>query len=61
MKNKTKGLLTYEEDGNIYYYHDEEDFGWWWEMDDDDMGDGCAACGNPAYPECMSSCPMYDD
>lgn len=29
--------------------------------DDDDMGDGCRACGNPAYPDCMSSCPLCDD
>lgn len=29
--------------------------------DDDGMPEGCAACGNPAYPNCMDSCPMYDD
>lgn len=22
---------------------------------------GCAACGNPAYPACKTSCPMFDD
>lgn len=22
---------------------------------------GCDACGNPAYPECKASCPMFDD
>ena len=22
---------------------------------------GCAACGNPAYPKCKTSCPMFDD
>lgn len=22
--------------------------------------EGCAACGNPNYPDCMSSCPMGD-
>ena len=21
----------------------------------------CKACGNPAYPDCKSSCPMFDD
>lgn len=27
-----------------------------------DSGDeGCIACGNPAYPECKSSCPLFDD
>ena len=27
----------------------------------DDMPEGCAACGNPAYPDCQSSCPLFDD
>ena len=22
---------------------------------------GCLACGNPAYPACKTSCPMFDD
>ena len=22
---------------------------------------GCTACGNPAYPNCKTSCPMFDD
>jgi len=22
---------------------------------------GCRACGNPAYPKCKSSCPLFDD
>ena len=26
----------------------------------DDMPEGCA-CGNPAYPDCQSSCPLFDD
>ena len=30
-------------------------------MGDDDVPEGCAACGNPAYPNCTSSCPMFDD
>ena len=21
----------------------------------------CEACGNPAYPECKDSCPIFDD
>ena len=28
--------------------------------DDDDIPEGCAACGGP-YPDCTSSCPMFDD
>ena len=32
------------------------------ETDNDDDGDeGCAACGNPDYPLCKTSCPLYDD
>ena len=22
---------------------------------------GCSACGNPAYPNCKLSCPLFDD
>lgn len=28
--------------------------------DDDDMPDCCKACGGP-YPDCMSSCSIFDD
>lgn len=32
------------------------------EYDDDDDGDaGCKACGNPAYPHCKTSCPLFDE
>lgn len=27
---------------------------------DDDVPEGCAACGGP-YPDCTSSCPLFDD
>lgn len=30
-------------------------------FDDDDSDVGCMACGNPAYPECKTSCPLFDD
>ena len=23
--------------------------------------EGCRACGNPAYPKCVDSCPLLDD
>lgn len=26
-----------------------------------DTTEGCAACGNPAFPNCTTSCPMFDD
>ena len=31
------------------------------DYDDYDGNEGCAACGNPAYPECQDGCPMFDD
>ena len=30
-------------------------------MSDDEEEKGCTACGNPAYPHCKTSCPMFDD
>ena len=27
---------------------------------EDDIPEGCAACGGN-YPECISSCPLFDD
>jgi len=30
-------------------------------LGDDDIPEGCAACGNPAYPECKLSCHLFDD
>ncbi len=47
-------------------YHITSDF----EEDDDEYDDdynwsgqpaGCRACGNPNWPDCEDSCPMYDD
>ncbi len=29
--------------------------------DDDEVDEGCIACGNPAYPDCKSGCPAFDD
>jgi len=31
------------------------------DIEDDEPGEGCTACGNPAYPRCKDSCPMYDN
>jgi len=41
---------------NKWYVYDED-------ADEDDYGDdeGCKACGNPAYPHCKDSCPIFDD
>lgn len=37
----------------------ENDYGEIYGDVEDDIPDGCAACGGP-YPECRSSCKMYD-
>lgn len=29
--------------------------------DEERMPGGCVACGNPAYPDCMTSCSRFDD
>ena len=34
--------------------------GWFYDRQGDD-DPACRACGNPAYPECMDSCPLFDD
>ena len=36
--------------------YDEEYFD---DYEDNDVG--CTACGNPAYPNCKTSCPLFDD
>ena len=30
-------------------------------LGNDDIPEGCAACGNPAYPQCQDGCPLFDD
>lgn len=30
------------------------------DSDEDDIPEGCKACGGP-YPNCTTSCPMFDD
>lgn len=31
-----------------------------WEREDDEPPEGCLACGGP-YPDCISSCTVFDD
>lgn len=40
----------YNYDGDMDYSYDE----------DDDIPEGCAACGGP-YPDCKTSCKLFDD
>jgi hypothetical protein len=41
------------------YYLNE--YGQYYFDNDDGPEEGCRACGNPAWPNCKTSCPMYDD
>lgn len=49
----------YENDISEDNIIDEDDE--YYDSDNGEYNSGCAACGNPAYPKCMSSCPMFDD
>ena len=51
MKLSKKKLEEYMTLLNSEEYEDEED---------DYSEPGCAACGNPAYPMCKDSCPLFD-
>ena len=42
--------------GNIFDWGDEDVD----KIDEEDIPDCCAACGGP-YPDCMTSCNMFDD
>lgn len=55
---------AYEEDGMLVEHwldphgHDHTELNY---LDDDDgIPEGCAACGGD-YPNCTTSCPMFDD
>ena len=45
------GMATFDE------IDDDEDIG----NDDILSNPGCAACGNPNYPNCQTSCPIFDN
>lgn len=57
-----RNSLRYSEKHRMFYcehcdcYYVESLF----EDSEDDIPDGCAACGGP-WPDCQSSCNMYDD
>ena len=58
------GAVNDVTEDNIIYDTDEDDDEYDDEYDGDDYGDGipegCAACGGP-YPQCCTSCPVFDD
>ncbi len=67
--------MVLEDDGDLYcdncmcYYPCSDDYTdpnrYLWVTDEDKSNDipgpGCRACGNPAYPNCIDSCPLMDD
>jgi hypothetical protein len=40
--------------------HDDYDYEEYFEECDEDVPYGCAACGGP-YPQCKTSCKLFDD
>ena len=47
--------------GNEWYVDDDDEYINDNYICDDDMPECCAACGNPAYPDCQLSCKIFDD
>lgn len=45
---------------NIIWVDDEDDELSYNSDDENDIPEGCAACGGP-YPDCMTSCNIFDD
>lgn len=55
------GTLDYDEENDCeYVVFDEEYEGYYDEVSEEDLPDCCAACGGP-YPQCMTSCKIFDD
>jgi len=51
------GAQSVNQAGKWYHFEPEE-------YDYEDVfgkPEGCAACGNPAYPECKDGCNLFDD
>ena len=54
-KYMSKAERDYHEN-YVYYFGEEES------EEDEDEGEECVSwCGNPAYPNCMDSCKLWDD
>lgn len=58
----------YDNYGDEYYTPDEEwdddepdnDYDEYYENDESEPDEGCASCGNSAWPNCKTSCSRYD-
>lgn len=48
-------------DGQKQYYSDPEAYKDETDANVSSFEQGCMACGNPVYPECKASCPLFDD
>ena len=65
--------MVLEDDGDLYCdncmcyyspsdsYKDPDMHTWYNAPESNGPGPGCRACGNPAYPNCIDSCPLMDD
>ncbi len=55
-ENEECGFYIHEE-----YFRDEDDnYNEYYDEMDEDTPDGCVACGGP-YPQCMTSCKLFDE
>ncbi len=43
-----------------YFRNIDDEYDDYYNDEDDETPEGCVACGGP-YPNCMSSCNMFDD
>lgn len=48
-------IFSNDENDSDYEYSEE-----YFDAHPEDIPEGCAACGGP-YPNCTSSCPLFDD
>lgn len=57
-----EATIEWDDDEEEYYaYVDDEDYIDIFPNYEDDMPECCIACGCGAYPDCMSSCKIFDD
>lgn len=60
MSERDQEAYFKERNKVLYGIDDDEDDDWYDDDDDDDIPEGCAACGGP-YPQCTTSCKLFDD
>lgn len=52
---------TYDADDGSWDWEDEDEYEDKYGDDENGKSFACRACGDPAWPDCMSGCNLYDD